>query len=85
MKNLTQRLTTGIPRHLAPVPPPVFCLASRTVLGGQGSLRRGQPRRALASCAPFRIAEDNATGGSIREPDAERFLRLAQDENQGCS
>ena len=27
----------------------------RTVLGGKGSLRRGQPRRALASCAPFRM------------------------------
>jgi hypothetical protein len=34
------------------------CLASRTVLGGKGSLRRGPPRRALASCAPFRTVQD---------------------------
>ena len=25
----------------------------RTVLGGKGSLRRGEHRRALAACAPF--------------------------------
>jgi len=32
---------------------PSALLDSRTVLGGKGSLRRGKPRRALASCAPF--------------------------------
>jgi hypothetical protein len=52
------------------------------VLDGKGSLRRGKRRRALASCAPFRTAHYVATGGSIREPDAERFLRLTKDENQ---
>ena len=54
---------------------------SRTVLGGKGSLRRGEPRRALASCAPFcrRIIRD---GRLRREPDAVQFLRLAKDENQ---
>jgi hypothetical protein len=72
-------------RHLVPDPPPVLCFTSRTVLGGKGSLRRGQLRRALASCAPFRTADLIATGGSIREPDAARFLRLAKDENLVCS
>jgi hypothetical protein len=54
---------------------------SRTVLAGKGSLRRGTPRRALASCAPFHrtIIRD---GRLRREPDAEQFLRLAKDENQ---
>jgi hypothetical protein len=54
---------------------------SRTVLGGKGSLRRGTPRRALASSAPFclRIIRD---GRLRREPDTEQFLRLAKDENQ---
>jgi hypothetical protein len=53
----------------------------RTVLGDKGSLRRGTPRRALASCAPFcsRIIRD---GRLRREPDTEQFLRLAKDENQ---
>jgi hypothetical protein len=53
----------------------------RTVLGGKGSLRRGQHRRALAACAPFcsRIIRD---GRLRREPDAVPFLRLAKDENQ---
>ena len=52
-----------------------------TVLGGKGSLRRGKHRRALASCAPLclRIIRD---GRLRREPDAEQFLRLANDENQ---
>jgi hypothetical protein len=51
------------------------------VLGGKGSLRRGKPGRALASCAPFcgRIIRD---GRLRREPDAVQFLRLAKDENQ---
>ena len=55
--------------------------ASRTVLGGKGSLRRAKSRRALASCAPFciRIVRD---GRLRREPDTEQFLRLAKDENQ---
>jgi hypothetical protein len=54
---------------------------SRTVLGGKGSLRRGKPRRALASSAPFctRIIRD---GRLRREPDTVHFLRLAKDENQ---
>ena len=54
---------------------------SRTVLGGKGSLRRGKPRRALASCAPFcrTIIRD---GRLRREPDVVQFLRLAKDENQ---
>ena len=53
----------------------------RTVLGGKGSLRRGKPGRALASCAPFcpAIFRD---GRLRREPDAVQFLRLAKDENQ---
>jgi hypothetical protein len=55
--------------------------SSRTVLGGKGSLRRGQPRRALASCAPFciRIIRD---GRLRREPNIVQFLRLTKDENQ---
>jgi hypothetical protein len=53
----------------------------RTVLGGKGPLRRGPPRRALASSAPFcrSIIRD---GRLRREPDAAQFLRLAKDENQ---
>lgn len=53
----------------------------RTVLGAKGSLRRGKPRRALASSAPFcsRMIRD----GRLRwEPDVVQFLRLAKDENQ---
>jgi hypothetical protein len=55
--------------------------ASRTVLGGKGSLRRGTTGRALASSAPFclRIIRD---GRLRREPDTVQFLRLAKDENQ---
>ena len=54
---------------------------SRTVLEGKGSLRRGQPRRALAPCAPFcrAIVRD---GRLRREPDTQQFLRLIKDENQ---
>jgi len=54
--------------------------ASRTVLGGKGSLRRGY-RRVLASCAPFRrpMLRD---GRLRREPDVVLFLRLAKDESQ---
>jgi len=55
--------------------------SSRTVLGGKGSLRRGKPRRALASCAPFRQVI-SCDGRLRREPDAVQFLRLAKDENQ---
>ena len=54
---------------------------SRTVLGGKGSLRRGTNRRALASCAPFRMRMSR-DGRLRREPDAVHFLRLAKDENQ---
>ena len=52
-----------------------------TVLGGKGSLRRGKPGRALASCAPLclRILRD---GRLRREPDTVQFLRFAKDENQ---
>ena len=55
--------------------------SSRTVLGGKGSLRCGQHRRALASCAPFcrTIIRD---GRLRREPDAVQFLRLAKDGNR---
>jgi len=54
--------------------------ASRTVLGGKGSLRRGY-RRALASCAPFRrpMLRD---GRLRREPDVVLILRLTKDEYQ---
>lgn len=55
--------------------------SSRTVLGGKGSLRRGKPRRALASSAPFciRIIRDRRLR---REPDAVQFLCLVKDKNQ---
>jgi hypothetical protein len=53
----------------------------RTVLGRKGSLRRGQRRRALASCAPFCTASIR-DGRLRREPDAAQFLRLTKDENQ---
>jgi len=68
-------------RDLVPAAPPVGKGSNRrTVLGGKGSLRRGQSR-ALASCAPFcrGIFRD---GRLRREPDPTRFLRLAKDENQ---
>jgi hypothetical protein len=55
--------------------------SSRTVLGGKGPLRRGKPRRALASCAPFRIRIIR-DGRLRREPDTAQFLRLARDESQ---
>ena len=58
------------------------CVRSRrTVLGGKGSLRRGQHRRALASSAPFcrTIIRD---GRLRREPDAVQFLCLNRDKNQ---
>ncbi len=54
---------------------------SRTVLGGKGSLRRDNPRRALASCAPF-CGWIHRDGRLRREPDAQQFVRLAKDENQ---
>jgi len=54
---------------------------SRTVLGVKGSLRRGTNRRALASCAPFRIPIHH-DGRLRRESKTTRFLRLAKDENQ---
>ena len=54
---------------------------SRTVLGGKGSLRRGKPRRALASSAPFCLITIR-DGRLRREPDAAQFLRLTKDENQ---
>jgi hypothetical protein len=53
----------------------------RTVLGGKGSLRRAKNRRALASCAPFRIGITR-DGRLRREPDAAQFLRLTNDESQ---
>jgi hypothetical protein len=52
---------------------------SRTVLGGKGSLRRGQGR-ALASCAPFHTTMLR-DGRLRREPDLVQFLRLAKDAN----
>lgn len=54
---------------------------SGTVLGGKGSLRRGTNRRALASCAPFRILI-HYDGRLRRESKTTQFLRLAKDENQ---
>jgi hypothetical protein len=56
-------------------------VSRKTVLGNQGSLRRGKLRRALVSCAPFCPPIDR-DGRLRREPDAEQFLRLAKDENQ---
>ena len=53
----------------------------RTVLGGKGSLRRGTHRRALASCAPFRM-RITRDGRLRREPDAVQFLCLKKDKNQ---
>jgi hypothetical protein len=53
----------------------------RTVLGGKGSLCRGQNRRALASSTPF-CTQMIRDGRLRREPDAVQFLRLAKDENQ---
>jgi hypothetical protein len=50
---------------------------SRTVLGGKGSLRRGKPGRALASCAPF-CTFSIRDGRLRREPDAAQFLRLTK-------
>jgi hypothetical protein len=55
--------------------------SSRTVLGGKGSLRRGKPRRALASSAPFRLRMIR-DGWLRREPDAVQFLCLKKDTNQ---
>jgi len=54
---------------------------SRTVLGGKGSLRRGKPRRALASCAPFCMWTIR-DGRLRREPDTVQFLCLKNDKNQ---
>ena len=54
---------------------------SGTVLGGKGSLRRGNQRRALAPCAPFRQVSI-CDRRLYREPDVQLFLRLAKDENQ---
>jgi transposase len=45
--------TNGNPGFWLPLRRPSVLLDSRTVLGRKGSLRRGKPRRALASCAPF--------------------------------
>jgi hypothetical protein len=69
------------PDRLAPAAPPVQRTGRRTVLGGKGPLRRAQKRRALASSAPFcmSITDD---GRLRREPDDQRFLRLAKDETQ---
>ena len=53
---------------------------SRTVLGGQGSLRRGQGR-ALASSAPFCTVRFR-DGRLRREPDVAQFLRLTKDKDQ---
>ena len=53
---------------------------SRTVLGGQGPLRRGQGR-ALASSAPFCTVRFR-DGRLRREPDVVQFLRLTKDADQ---
>ena len=51
-----------------------------TVLGGQGSLRRGRCR-ALASCAPL-CGIIHRDGRLRREPNIQRFLCLNKDKNQ---
>ncbi len=61
-------------------------MGSRTVLGGKGTLRRGgpasgHPRHALASCAPF-CWTTRRDGQLRREPEVQKFLRPAKDENQ---
>lgn len=54
---------------------------SGTVLGVKGSLRRGQPRRALDPSAPFRMRMIR-DGRLRRESDVARFLRLNKDAEQ---
>ena len=54
---------------------------SRTVLGVKGSLRRGQPRRALDPSAPFRLSMIR-DGRLRRESDVAQFLRLTKDADQ---
>ena len=65
MKHLCSGTHHRESRHLVPTAPPVdskFC--SRTVLGGKGSLRRGQKLRAPLPPARRSAARSIATGGS---------------------
>ena len=55
--------------------------SSRTVLGVKGSLRRGQPRRALDPSAPFRLTMVR-DGRLRRESHVVQFLRLTKDADQ---
>ena len=81
MKNLAQRPTTGIPGIWFPFRRPSTaglaerCSAARVRFAAANNAAPLPPAR---RSAPWMIA----TGGSIREPDAQRFLRLAKDENQ---
>jgi hypothetical protein len=80
MTNLALRLTTGIPGIWFP-----FRRPSAAWLAERCSAAR--VRFAAANAAPWPPARRStqsmiATGGSIREPDVPRFLRLIQDENQ---
>ena len=54
----------------------------RTVLAVKGTLRRGQHRRALDSCAPFCTVRDR-DGRLRREPEATQFLGLTETRTDG--
>jgi hypothetical protein len=67
---------------LVPAAPSVVALAiAERCSAARVRSAAAQTRRALASCAPFRlrIIRD---GRLRREPDTVQFLRLAKDENQ---
>jgi hypothetical protein len=81
MKNLAQRPTTGIPGIWFPFRrPSVGWLAERC----SAARVRFAAANPAAPLPPARRSTPSmiATGGSIREPDAQRFLRLTKDENQ---
>lgn len=81
MKNLAQRPTTGIPSIWFPFRrPSVGWLAERC----SAARVRFAAAHIAAPLPPARRSTPSmiATGGSIREPDAKRFLRLTEDENQ---
>jgi hypothetical protein len=81
MKDLAQRPTTGIPGIWFPFRRPSVgwlaerCSAARVCFAAANN---------AAPLPPARHSTQSmiATGGSIREPDAARFLRLTKDENQ---
>ena len=81
MKNLAQRPPTGIPGIWFPFRrPSVGWLAERC----SAARVRFAAAHIAAPLPPARRSTQSmiATGGSIREPDAARFLRLTEDENQ---